>query len=293
MGKKVGVSHLHDNDPDVFREALSHTEGIKGFSATLIEKDYYCSLVLRSLFDKDLPIIFKGGTCFSKVYTDFYRLSEDIDLALSVSTAASRSVRRAAIKPVKHAFEKVPALIPGVVIAGLFEGHNKSRQYIGYLRYDSVVLKRQETIKVEVGVREPVLLPVESRTARTMGVNPFNGQEIYPAFPLQTMAFKEACTEKMRAAISRKEPAIRDFFDLFYAKKKMNVDLLAPDFLDLVRKKLAVPGTDPVNLSEDRKVELHRQIKAQLRPMLRPSDYDQFRFEETFELVCRVAAALE
>ena len=43
----------HDTDPDIFREALAHSEATTGFPATLIERDYYCSLVLQHLFSGD------------------------------------------------------------------------------------------------------------------------------------------------------------------------------------------------------------------------------------------------
>src|SRR5262245_44864651 len=64
-----------------FRDALTLTEAESGFSARLIEKDYYCSLLLLDLsgpFEQGL--VFKGGTCLSKVHADFFRLSEDLDL---------------------------------------------------------------------------------------------------------------------------------------------------------------------------------------------------------------------
>jgi predicted nucleotidyltransferase component of viral defense system len=60
----------HD-DPQRFREALTLTEAQSGFNARLIEKDYYCSLILRdlaALFAQGL--VFKGGTCLSKVHAE-------------------------------------------------------------------------------------------------------------------------------------------------------------------------------------------------------------------------------
>ncbi|MBN2124216.1 MAG: nucleotidyl transferase AbiEii/AbiGii toxin family protein [Deltaproteobacteria bacterium] len=71
----VRFPYPHDTDPDIFREALSYSEGITGLTASLIEKDYYCSLILHHLFSRETQLIFKGGTCLSKVYADFYRLS--------------------------------------------------------------------------------------------------------------------------------------------------------------------------------------------------------------------------
>ena len=39
------LSSLH-LDADEFRAALEYTQGVTGFQSTLIEKDYYCSLIL-------------------------------------------------------------------------------------------------------------------------------------------------------------------------------------------------------------------------------------------------------
>ena len=82
---KPSFFYPHDADPDIFREALAHSEAATGFTATLIEKDYYCSLILQYLFGRETSLVFKGGTCLSKIYADFYRLSEDLDFVISVN----------------------------------------------------------------------------------------------------------------------------------------------------------------------------------------------------------------
>jgi hypothetical protein len=46
---------------------LAHPEAVAGFTATLIEKDYYCSSILQYLYGGDTSLVFKGGTCLSKV----------------------------------------------------------------------------------------------------------------------------------------------------------------------------------------------------------------------------------
>lgn len=76
------------NDPVLFRELLTFTATETGFSARLIEKDYYCSLVLHDLTPiLEQGLVFRGGTCLSKVHAGFTRLSEDLDFIVSVATA--------------------------------------------------------------------------------------------------------------------------------------------------------------------------------------------------------------
>jgi len=114
----------HDTDSDIFRESLAYSEAATGFTATLIEKDYYCSLVLQSLFHGDTQLVFKGGTCIGKVYAGFYRLSEDLDLIIPAIADTSRAKRRMEMEKVKHSFDRLPDSIPGIVIADALSGHN-------------------------------------------------------------------------------------------------------------------------------------------------------------------------
>lgn len=289
---EVNFQYPHDEDPDVFREALAYSEATTGFTATLIEKDYYCSLVLQYLFDADTSLVFKGGTCFSKVYANFYRLSEDLDFIISITADSSRKQRRDEIEPIKRTVEELPKVVPGLVASRAFRGHNVSRQYIGYLEYQSSVIEKQERIKLEVGLHEPLLNPSVTNAVRTIIVNPFSGRPLLPAFTARTMTEIEAYAEKVRAALSRREPAIRDFFDLFYAVCEMDLDFRNPNFLNMVKVKLEVPGNNPVDVSGDRKQELDRQLEGQLKPVLRPVDFAKFNLDEAFEIACSIAEVI-
>ena len=103
------------------------------------------------------------------------------------------------------------------------------------------------------------------------------------------MDMKEAYAEKVRAALTRRQPTIRDLFDLFYAGRKMELDLDAPDFLTIVKKKLSVPANTPVHISSEYKLEIKRQLEGQLRPVLRPADFDSFIIDEAIELIVLIA----
>jgi predicted nucleotidyltransferase component of viral defense system len=282
----------HDADPDVFREALAYSEATTGFTATLIERDYYCSLILQYFFGGGTSLVFKGGTCLSKVYADFYRLSEDLDFIIPVPEGTSRNQRRAKMRSTKRMFEELPSVIPGLTILESFKGHNEARQYIGYLQYRSMVIEKQEKVKIEVGLREPLLRPPVSETAHTIMLNPFTGRPLLPNLTVGIMTMREAYAEKVRAALTRKEPAIRDFFDVFYAVRQIGLDTHDPEFLSMVRAKLEVPGNAPIDVSPERKQELDRQLEGQLRPVLRPADFDRFNLDQAFEVVSNIADAI-
>jgi hypothetical protein len=104
-------SYIHISDPDVFREFLSYSEADTGFTGSLIERDYFCSLLLQYFFGSETSLVFKGGTCLSKVYVNFYRLSEDLDFIIPVTADSTRPQRSTMSAPVKTVFNNAPRVI--------------------------------------------------------------------------------------------------------------------------------------------------------------------------------------
>jgi len=283
---------LHEN-PDAFREALSFTEAACGFSQRLIEKDYYCSLILADfepLFADGL--VFKGGTCLSKVHADFYRLSEDLDFAVSISPTARRRDRRRVAAPFKPHFGEVPERLPALHIASPLEGHDNCRQYRGVLRYTSIVTGECEKVKVEVAVREPVIEATVSCVGRTLLRHPVQGATIGRHPSLCVLSLRETYAEKVRAALTRDPPAIRDIFDIAEAVRTRRLDLCEPRFLKLVQQKLTVPGNAQIDTSATRKRLLENQLETDLKPVLRTSDYAIFDMERAFADIERLAALI-
>jgi predicted nucleotidyltransferase component of viral defense system len=82
-------------DVTLFREAVQFTAAESGFVPRLIEKDYFCSLLRAYLSEAaGNELVFKGGTCLTKVHSELYRLSEDLDYTIAVPVDARRSHRR-------------------------------------------------------------------------------------------------------------------------------------------------------------------------------------------------------
>ena len=80
-------------DPALFREAVTFTAAETGFVPRLIEKDYYCTVLLVYLAACGAGLVFRGGTCPAKVHAEFYRLSEDLDFVIPTPVDASRADR--------------------------------------------------------------------------------------------------------------------------------------------------------------------------------------------------------
>ena len=279
MGNEPGGPWYHE-DLSRFRDALTLAVAESGFSSRLIEKDYYCSLLLHDLsgpFEQGL--VFKGGTCLSKVHAEFFRLSEDLDFSIHIRPDARRSERRGAASPIRDHFSGVPQRLAWFELAGLFEGHNDSRQYNGRFAYHSAVTGEREFIKVEVSLREENLLPPEIHPARTLLRDPYSGQSALPPVNVRVLQLREAYAEKIRAALTRREPAIRDFFDIDHAVQHARFDFRDQAVLGLVVAKLSIAGNNSVDLSDEKVEILRGQVETQLRPVLRTMDYEAFDLE--------------
>jgi len=282
-------------DQAFFREAVLFTAGQTGLNATLIEKDYFCTVLLQYLYDQpDSPLIFRGGTCIGKVYTDFYRLSEDLDFMISTPPEASISVRRKRIAPVRAWVMPISEAMSILTLPEDFSGHNSSRQYVAYVTYPSVFLTEEAArIKIEVGLREMPLMPPVQMRAKTLLLNPFTRKSLVPDIDLITLSIKEVIVEKLRAALTRLEPAIRDFFDIDYLASRNKMDLNDRQLFELLAKKLKVPGNPPIDLSPARKEKLKTQINTELKPVLRPVDFESFDLDRAFDIAARMSPLLE
>jgi predicted nucleotidyltransferase component of viral defense system len=285
MSRVQGGEWYHA-DQRQFRDALTLTEAESGFNARLIEKDYYCSLVLGDLAEPFAQgLVFKGGTCLSKVHAEFFRLSEDLDFAVSLRPDASRSERRRAVTPFRDHLAGVPSRLPCFELDGAILGHNDSRQYNGLLAYRSAVTGDRDFIKLEISLREVIVLPTQILPARTLLRDPYTGHPALAPIEVRVLCLTEAYAEKIRAALTRREPAIRDFFDIHHAVRQALVDYHHQPLLELIAAKLAVDGNEPVDLSPAKGVMLRSQIEAQLRPVLRAMDYEAFDLERVIRVL--------
>jgi predicted nucleotidyltransferase component of viral defense system len=279
---------LHE-DVALFRESLRFTAAETGFISRLIEKDYFCTLVLQHLCESDAALVFKGGTCLAKVHAGFYRLSEDLDFSISMSAESARSTRSRAADAFKAAIRTIPARMHPLTIVEPVSGANSSKQYAATVGYESLLAANRETIKVEVGLREPLLTPTGTADARTLLLDPVRGGQMIQAVRLHCISHNEAMAEKFRAALTRRDVAIRDFYDIDHATRSLGMDPLKSDFLGLIRAKVAVPDNGPIDVSDSRFRALRQQLDAQLKPVLRHQDFSRFELDRAFDVVRAVA----
>jgi predicted nucleotidyltransferase component of viral defense system len=282
---------LHE-DVALFRESLAFTAARTAFPAGLIEKDYFCTVLLACLGSVDGEHVFKGGTCLAKVYGEFYRLSEDMDFAIPMPPKASRAERRKKIAPLKDVIASLPKNAGCFDAVDPLQGANDSTQYLGAVRYTSHLDGQGQTLQIEISLREPLLRPATPGMARTLLLDPVSDKAAVGALAVRCIDATEALAEKFRAALTRREVAIRDFYDIAHAIKGLGVRPMDDEFLELVRLKLAVPGNEAVDIGPDRILQLRKQLDGRLRPVLRQKDFRSFNLDSTFSIVAQVARAV-
>jgi predicted nucleotidyltransferase component of viral defense system len=168
----------------------------------------------------DAELVFKGGTCLTKVHSELYRLSEDLDYTIPIAVDAPRSERSRRVEPVKTALSRLNRTVPVFRVIDTLRGANRSTQYLAVVGYRSVLNQQDESIKIEISLREPLLSPVLKGAARTMLRSPLTNNPMVAPIAVRCIAKAGALAERFRAALSRRDVAIRDFYDIDHAVRK-------------------------------------------------------------------------
>ena len=98
--------YLH-NDKDLFTEVITEANAQTGIAESIIEKDYYVTMILKLLAKSNPDIVFKGGTSLSKCFHLINRFSEDIDITFSEHIGESRrkKLKYKILKPISEELE--------------------------------------------------------------------------------------------------------------------------------------------------------------------------------------------
>ena len=99
------MESLHSNK-EMFTDIIIATSSALNIAPTIIEKDYYVTLLLRRITEKCPNIIFKGGTSLSKCFKIINRFSEDIDIGLNVDKA-TEGMRKKLKTSIKEAINEL------------------------------------------------------------------------------------------------------------------------------------------------------------------------------------------
>ena len=290
---------IHE-DKDEFLKVLDKTAQQKKFPLPMLEKDYYITLILSHVVELSEDLVFKGGTCLSKIYFDYFRLSEDVDFSMKLpSGSVTRGVRRKHIQPIKDKIEKFAQSF-GMKIEGTDNpGRNESKQYIYYFVYPSALRPIEGKIKFEVGLRYSPICQLEKRQVRHCFLHPFTGAALFDGGSVNCLTLKELVAEKLRAAATRLTIAPRDFYDLGFLIKS-GFDFKNKELWRLFEKKLAEDNFETdlekykVNLGRSGK-EIHdmkSRVETELLDVLTAEERKVFDLGKTLDALNEITKEL-
>ena len=83
------MAYLHENREE-FTNAVNLASEYFHILPIIAEKDYYVTMILRELSERQEFIVFKGGTSLSKCHKAIKRFSEDIDITIDSKLTQGR-----------------------------------------------------------------------------------------------------------------------------------------------------------------------------------------------------------
>lgn len=265
-------------DREKLRDLIPAIAGRQKFRPAIVEKDYYLTVILNHiealLSDR---LVFKGGTLLNKIHLNYHRLSEDLDFTFYGKEALeTRAKRSRAITPIR---ERMPEFLKKLQLESdrpEGEGFNNSTQYIFEIKYPSLVTGKDENVKIEISLRQfPKEKPVY-QIIRHFYQDPFTGEDLIPAHKILSLTLNEAVAEKLKAAVNRKDVAIRDYCDLWHVAES-GFDFFQSEFIKLFKVKLADENYQGdyrrnFGLSADKISDLRRQVETNLVPVVRAGE---------------------
>jgi len=261
----------------VLSDACSQEASRQGLDPLVVEKDFYLTRLIWALAQERGPqLLLKGGTCLSKCDLGYHRMSEDADFVIPWSSSTNyRSTNARQTDKVRDALRAIASEV-GVTLRSDGNRFEQASHVIWTIIYSSELSPNSEgSILIEVAMR-PVLRQARQAPLRSILSGP--RMAAYTAASCWALDAAEVRAEKVRAAYTREEPAIRDFYDLDLFRQ-VEVDMSSDDFRGLVDAKLAELTRGPLakqplqfGLSPRKKDQLYRDIPRQLSPVLRSTD---------------------
>mgnify|MGYP001609838286 CR=1 FL=1 len=264
----------------------------QNFNPVLIEKDYYITIILNSINSRlSEDIVFKGGTLLNKMYLNYHRLSEDIDFSyLGKEELDSRTKRSRAVKPIRKKMSDFLKYLNLQSDKPEGDSFNNSLQYIFTVTYPSIITEKEGKINIEISLRQnPFDKPVYN-IIEHFYKDPFSGEDLIQKNKIKCLSLNEAVAEKLKAAVSRRDVAIRDYFDLYYIAKS-GFNFKNKDFISIFKKKLVYEkykGDFKINfgLKKENIELLEKQIETDLMPVIKIGE--KFDLKKVFELYNKI-----
>ena len=179
------MAYLHE-EREVFFNAVNLASVREAILPTVVEKDYYVTMILRRLSEKLGFIVFKGGTSLSKCHKVIKRFSEDIDITIDEKLSQGQ------MRSLKHTIMEIAQDL-GLMISNIDETRSR-RSYNQYiLEFNSVLSEVNDIIPAQVLLETSfaeisyptVILPVNSYIGDMMKTEAPDLRESYKLEPFE------------------------------------------------------------------------------------------------------------
>ena len=96
--------YLHKDDKELLRDIIVTVSERTGIDESIVEKDYYVTMILKELVQRNPNVVFKGGTSLSKAYHVIDRFSEDIDITFEehLGEARRKKIKYQLLQPISE-----------------------------------------------------------------------------------------------------------------------------------------------------------------------------------------------
>ena len=134
--------YLH-KDKEEFINAVNLASEYFHILPIIVEKDYYVTMILRELSERQGFVVFKGGTSLSKCHKAIKRFSEDIDITIDSKLSQGQ------MKKLKEVIKDIAAEL-GLAIPNIEETRSR-RSYNRYiLEYQSALSEPDDDVQSAV-----------------------------------------------------------------------------------------------------------------------------------------------
>ena len=133
------MEYLHKHKED-FINAVNLASEYFHILPLIVEKDYYVTMILRELTERQGFVVFKGGTSLSKCYKVIKRFSEDIDI--TIDSRLSQGQMKKLKEVIKEIATELDLAIPNIAETRSRRSYNR---YI--LEYQSVLSAPDDAVQ--------------------------------------------------------------------------------------------------------------------------------------------------
>jgi len=197
-----------------------------------MEKDYALTWVLKAIYTNQLlseAMVFKGGTCISKIYAENYRLSEDLDFSIYKNKQLSLETL---ISELKKSFEQIKKEGSPELSVKNYEQQSNQGYMSVKIRYIGPLAHPGE-IKLDVSLKEHVIYASEHLSLKDQTYKEISN------FKIHCYSIYEVVAEKTRAILQRGKT--RDYYDVWMLMTnrefKRKILMETPKIMRLVSEK--------------------------------------------------------